>query len=120
MKVTVWLNADGAEVFANGGALYPYHLSLRVEGCKIYSDTPKDSFKIGDVDTVLPGRRECIKVAEAKLKAKLSEVRAEAYKEEQLIKTRLENLLALEYSPAEAKSRANVKPAVGGIDDFLS
>ena len=51
--------------------------------------------QIGEVEVELPPGTDLVKMAAAKLQARLKEIRAEAYQEEKAVQQRLDKLLAL-------------------------
>lgn len=97
MRLKLFVTPEGAEQIALGRPLYYWQIIARIEGDTIYPEDPKDSILIGHADVLEPAVSQCRMVAETVLKAKLQEVRAEAFKSIQEVETRISHLLAITY-----------------------
>jgi hypothetical protein len=93
MKLSIHLDASGAEQLAQGRQTYSWNFLVRQEGER----PPADTFPlVEDLEVALPSREQCVRLAVSALTLREKEIYAEAAKEAREIKVRLENLLALE------------------------
>lgn len=96
MKLKIYLTPDGAEALATGNRVWPWHFSCReVAEDETFDPPVEGAMEIGETEVIFPSSETLIGVAEKKLKAKLQEIRAEAYQEEREVQERLDKLLAL-------------------------
>lgn len=96
MKLRIYLTPDGAESLATGHNLWPWHFSCRVVSEEGLLDPPVEgAVQIGEAEVELPSAIDLAAIAEKKLRARLQEIRAEAYQEERKVQERLDKLLAL-------------------------
>jgi hypothetical protein len=106
MKITISINSDGLEALAKGGKLYPWHFSVTIPESSLYAEpNPKHIVVAQDVEISIPSTEEAATKAVEHLKSRMADVRAEAYKEEMELQTRINDLLMIGYSqPKEAQN----------------
>lgn len=101
----IFLNAAGLEVLARGGE--PYYWDYRIvqaetgaEKLGVVPETPKNCLLVASfVPVTLPTAASAAPIAVAELKRRKAEVYAQAQNDVQELDTRINNLLALSYTP---------------------
>lgn len=96
MKLRIYLDVDGQEALATGKDIWPWHYTIRAGN----DEGPKTSLLLTEVEVQPPSREVCIPRVLEMLKARESEINAEAHKDLRAIAERRENLLALTYTEA--------------------
>ena len=102
MKVKLYLDKDGCERHAKGDSFYHWEVCVRMfQDNAAEAEGPANSLLLGTFEFDLPNIDLCREIAVKGLNMKLQEIRAEAYKEERETQTRIDNLLAITYTPTE-------------------
>lgn len=118
MKLRITIDASGMETLARGGTLYSWHFPVQLPDAEgnFPNLTDTDRIVCPEVEVKLPSTIECAMLARTKLEKQIADVRANAYKEERELQTRINDLLMIGHEAPKETPAAAIEAADSSDD----